>query len=224
MLILTFRRNEASYHDPDFEEALLKFRNKPLRSGYLAQQRRTQAFGVSSRAKSDGEGDWGDVQIQMIDLPFVEENPGGAIWEVNLSRPKSVGEFIFNTTAYLAGETANGALGNSNFKYFSDPTDMDVVIEGVNLAIEIMEGTQAFKSGNYKLDESFIPKACQSLERRSPEMWKCVLKRVFGIEKLRVVDASVMPKVTNANTNSPTMAIAQKAVFEIMKQYAPHLQ
>lgn len=178
MLILTFRRNEASYHDPDFEEALLKFRNKPLRSGYLAQQRRTQAFGVSSRAKSDGEGDWGDVQIQMIDLPFVEENPGGAIWEVNLSRPKSVGEFIFNTTAYLAGETANGALGNSNFKYFSDPTDMDVVIEGVNLAIEIMEGTQAFKSGNYKLDESFIPKACQSLERRSPEMWKCVLKRL----------------------------------------------
>ena len=34
--------------------------------------------------------------------------------------------------------------------------------------------------------------------------------RVHGIDKLRVIDASVMPAVTSTNTNAPTIMIAEK--------------
>ena len=41
--------------------------------------------------------------------------------------------------------------------------------------------------------------------------------RVHGVERLRVIDASILPRITSGNTNAPTYVIAEKGARAILK-------
>ncbi|PMI62386.1 hypothetical protein BCU63_21945 [Vibrio splendidus] len=53
--------------------------------------------------------------------------------------------------------------------------------------------------------------------------------KVYGLDNLRVIDASVMPTLIGANTNAPTIMIAEKVADQIKEEYglgkqAPSIQ
>ena len=47
----------------------------------------------------------------------------------------------------------------------------------------------------------------------------CIRDRVYGVQGLRIADASIMPHVTSGNTMAPCVVIGERAVEAIRATY-----
>ncbi|XP_075986120.1 glucose dehydrogenase [FAD, quinone]-like [Anticarsia gemmatalis] len=130
--------------------------------------------------------------------------------------------------------------------YLGDPEDIEPVIRGYRFAISL-EKTKAFKSrGAYFVRKSIKP--CDCYEWASDEYFRCLGReftspthhqvgtckmgpstdrkavvdaklRVYGISRLRVIDASIMPKLIRGNTNIPSMMIGERGVAFVLERW-----
>jgi len=114
--------------------------------------------------------------------------------------------------------------------YLSTDADMLVIVEGVKFSRRLAQqeplakfrGDELHPGASIQSDEEiaeFVRAEAQTLYH---PVGTCKMGddamavadsqlRVRGIERLRVVDASVMPRIIAGNTNAPTIMIAEKA-------------
>lgn len=119
--------------------------------------------------------------------------------------------------------------------YFSDESDLEVIVEGVKIARKIMASTAFDK---YRGEEHLPGKDVQSDDeiREFARNWAqniyhpvgtCKMGgdpmavvndrlQVHGVTGLRVADASVMPGIINANTNNACMMIGEKCADMVL--------
>ena len=97
------------------------------------------------------------------------------------------------------------------------------MIDGLRIALEIasQEPLRAVERAPFSVPESDSDEDLLAFARRAGQSVyhptsTCAIGavvdpelRVYGVNGLRVADASVMPRITRANTNAPTIMIAE---------------
>ena len=123
-----------------------------------------------------------------------------------------------------------------NPRYLSDPTDRRAIVAGLNYlrrffaapALAKYVGAEILPGADIRTDDELLDYARQKGSTVYHATCTCKMGgdamavvddqlRVHGIERLRVVDASVMPTVTSTNTNAPTIMIGEKGADMIRR-------
>ncbi len=181
--------------------------------------------GAFVRTRSDGPA---DLQFHVAPVLFMNhglEPPTehGFTLGPTLVRPESRGSIRLRSADPLVPPSIEP-------NYLTEPADVKTIVAGLRLAREIVSqpaydsyrGLELAPGPNARSDAELEDYIRESSETLYHPVGTCRMGadadavvdlelRVRGVDGLRVVDASVMPKVINGNTNAPTMMIAERA-------------
>jgi choline dehydrogenase len=148
---------------------------------------------------------------------------GGVTLNSAYLRPRSRG-----TVRLASADPLAAPLIDPN--YWADPYDREMSIRGLRLAREIIAGAalkpyvlaERLPGPGVQTDAEVFDYACRHAKTDHHPAGTCRMGsdpaavvdtrlRFNGITGLRVVDASVMPRVVSSNTNAATIMIAEKA-------------
>ena len=208
---------------------------------WLTTGRGALTFGVSSaQAFVRSRDGLASPDIQLLFSPAsydhnrfgeLERAPGMTI-AVSIARPESRG-------SVMAKSPDPFAYPSLQANYLSAPNDLRVSLAGIGYARRIFaapalapHSVEEITPGPNVASEDALAEYIRNQGTtiyhivgtcRMGEDPTCVVDsrlRVRGLERLRVVDASVMPAVTTANTNAPTIMIAEKGAAVIREDAA----
>ena len=192
------------------------------------------AMEAAGFVKSRPDIDLPDLQLHfiptfMFDHGRKREDQAGICIHVCQLRPASRGRILLEDANPMSEPKIVAG-------YLSEPSDLQVMIEGVKVARRIF-GMEAFSSvigeehassRGRETDESIAEFVREYAETIYHPVGTCKMGndkmsvvddqlRVNGLKGLRVVDASIMPTLVGGNTNAPVIMIAEKASDMILE-------
>lgn len=211
-------------------------KNTDAVTDYVSPTRLMQAklLGRGPLTSNVGEGGlFFNTSFATDELPDIQVHCAGAMFYDNGMHEPSARAFTAGPTLVEVRSRGSVSLRTADpmarpiidAGYFTDPTDMDALIEGCLTTRELVEGSAIMRkyiAGHFIGSDAVDKDDMRAHIRRWGQtlyhpVGTCSIGtvvdpslRVKGIDGLRVIDASVMPTVPRGNTNAPTIAIAEK--------------
>ena len=196
-----------------------------LMDEFIAGGRTVYAEQSLAKARSSGCDEGFDLHIAPI--AFIDREPSGQ-WRFKLAvanmAPRSRGRLT------LRDADLNSAP-NIDTGYFTDPEDSDiaVVMDGIKLTRNIARQGALSELIGEELEETARLVSVEDVRRNSLHYYHPVgtckmgpdtdrsavvdaRGKVYGVDNLYVADASIMPVVPRANTNLPSVMVAERFV------------
>lgn len=200
------------------------FQRKGMLSSTFAE---TGAF-----LRTDPREEIPDIQLHFVPA-VIDDHNRNILWGTGMSchvcllRPKSIGQLQLNSADIRDTPKIDPA-------FLTDEDDIRRLIRGYRMTNAIMQAPPL----NAKISEEIFGRGLtgdaeieQELRNRADSVYhpvgSCKMGideaavvapdlKVHGIDRLRVVDASVMPTLPGGNTNAPTIMVAEKAADMVL--------